>query len=107
MREQLFMHCEEWHYGSIGEMYRAVKEGKPAIAHLYQVDNYWHYLVQHPESQRHADQRSRGEDLVSARARISRRRTRCAGCCTCRLRRLARAAGSTDRRLCRNTSVLC
>lgn len=55
MREQILMHCEEWHSRSIGEMYRAVKEGKPAIQHLYQVDNYWHYLVQHPESQARFD----------------------------------------------------
>lgn len=51
LREQILMHCDEWHWRSTGEMFRAVKDGKPAVHHLYQVDSYWQYLVQNPDSQ--------------------------------------------------------
>lgn len=50
-RAQVLMHCDDWHWRATGEMFRAVKDGKSAIHHLYQVNSYWEYLVKNPESQ--------------------------------------------------------
>ncbi|MFB2922869.1 methyltransferase [Aerosakkonema funiforme] len=51
LRDQPIMHCEDWHWRTTGAMFDAVKTGKPAINHLFKVNSYWEYLVQHPESQ--------------------------------------------------------
>lgn len=51
LRYQAIMHGDEWHWRTFGEMFHAVKDGKPAIHHLYQADSYWQYLAQNPESQ--------------------------------------------------------
>lgn len=50
-RDQILMHCEQWHWDTTGAMFHAVKNGKPAVNHLFQVDTYWDYLVKNPESQ--------------------------------------------------------
>ncbi len=49
------MNSEEWVWGSIGEMYRSVKEGKPAISDRYSANSYWEYLTKHPEAKAIAD----------------------------------------------------
>lgn len=51
LRYQAVMHGDEWHWRTFGEMFRTVKDGKPAIHHLYQVDSYWQHLEKNPESQ--------------------------------------------------------
>jgi hypothetical protein len=51
LRDLAIMHGDDWHWGSIGQMYRKFKEGKPVVHYLYQVDSYWEYLEKNPASQ--------------------------------------------------------
>ncbi len=51
LRDLAIMHGDDWHWSSIGQMYRKFKEGKPVVHYLYQVDSYWQYLDKNPASQ--------------------------------------------------------
>ena len=53
LRDLAIMHGDDWHWRSLGEMYRKLKEGKPAIHYVYGVNSYWEYLAQNPEPQSH------------------------------------------------------
>lgn len=49
-RYRAIMYGEEWLWRGLGEMYRSVKEGKAGISHVYQVNNYWEYLIEDSEA---------------------------------------------------------
>ncbi len=49
LKYQVMMHCSECNWPLKGEMYRTVKDGRPTIQHIHGVENYMHYLEQHPQ----------------------------------------------------------
>lgn len=49
LRYQAIMHCSDCNWPVKGEMYQTIKDGTPAIKAVFQVDNYFEYMEQHPE----------------------------------------------------------